>query len=383
MNFELKGNQVQKEFIKLEKVNVQNFINLIKKEFALKDIIDFRYKFIKENNFVLIPINKGYSMDIKQFLDANNIVEYKILFRNAIPEFKFKTIEDILKTRLPKSLIKFIPKSFDMIGSIAIVEFPGLDNLSQEEGTSLKTAVGKAITIVNSSIKSVYEQASQVKGEYRLRKLQFLNGVDDPETIHKENHAIFKINVKKTYFTPRLVTERNRISSLEINKNETIVDMFAGVGPFSIQIAKKKDVIIHSFDINLDAINYLKTNIKLNHVEDKVFPYNTDVKKLLIPDNKYGTLLKDQIDRVIMNLPERSLEFLDVACYLIKREGGIIHNYQFCMKPNPIRRGINQFKEKLRQYNYQIERILYAKKVKSYSPSSDLISLDVKVIPKR
>ena len=155
--------------------------------------------------------------------------------------------------------------------------------------------------------------------------------------------------------------------------------MFAGVGPFSIQIAKKKDVRIYSFDINSDAYKYLRKNILLNKVEKKVSAYNIDVKTLLEPNNTQGHLLKNQVDRVIMNLPESSLEFLDVACFLLKKSGGIIHNYQFCAKPNPIKLAIKNLADSLTRYKFQIEEIISAKKVKSYSPTSDLISIDVRL----
>lgn len=370
-----------RQFIKLKKENVQKFLDSIQKQFRSKSIIEYRYKFLKERDFILIPLNKKFIKEVKNFLDTN-LIFYELVYRDAIksPKFKYKTIDDVLKEIAPKWPINLIPKSYDIIGSIAIIDFSDLDDLQDQEKIYFKKDVAKAITLVNKSVKSVYEKASQVKGEYRLRKLKILYGEDHPETIHKENYAVFKINVKKAYFTPRLVNERKRIASSPIKKGELIVDMFAGVGPFSVQIAQKKEVQIYSFDINSNAYEYLKSNIILNHVENVIVPNNVNVKTLLKGDSHLGTILGNKVDRIIMNLPERSLNFLDVACFLIKKSGGIIHNYQFCDKPNPIQLAIEHFSQNLTKHDYHIKEILHTGVVKSYSPNSDLVSLDVKVI---
>jgi tRNA (guanine37-N1)-methyltransferase len=384
MTHKVKFNEQDGFFIKLNKFDVQSFIDLVQRQFRSKSIIEYRYKFINERDFILIPLNHCFIDDLQNYIDTNSSLKYEIVRKKVIknPKFKYKTIEDLLKEETPKWNSELIPKSYDIIGSIAIIEFSNLDNLVQKEKTLFKEDVAKAIVMVNKSVKSVYEKVSQVKGEYRLRKLQILFGNDEPETIHNENHAVFKLNVKETYFTPRLVTERKRVVNSNISKGELIVDMFAGVGPFSIQIAKKRDVKIYSFDINVDAYKYLKENIYLNHVEKKVFPFNIDIKTLLESENQQGNLLRGKIDRIIMNLPEKSLEFLDIACFLMKKSGGIIHNYQFCSKPKPIELGIEQFTHALSKYQYKIEDIIHADIVKSYSPLMDLISLDIKIIAK-
>jgi len=377
------NNQQKIPFIRLNKEDAQYLIDSIHKQFGSKSIIEYKYKIIKEKSKVLIPLKRKYINELASYLEERASINYNLIYRKAIinPRFKYKTIKDVLKEKSPKLPSNLIPNSYDTIGSIAIVEFPHLTNLSNKEILVYKTTIAKAITIVNKSIDSVYEKASQIKGEYRLRKLQLLYGNDNPETIHRENYSVFKVNVKTAYFTPRLVNERRRIANSPFNKGELIIDMFAGVGPFSIQIAKKHDVRVYAFDINLDAYKYLKENIILNQLENTVFPFNIDTKELLEYDNQLGNSLKGKADRIIMNLPEKSLEFLDVACFLINESGGIIHNYQFCPKPNPAEIAVERFTEALTHYKYQIENIIHINTVKSYSPTSDLISLDIKIIP--
>ena len=59
--------------------------------------------------------------------------------------------------------------------------------------------------------------------------------------------------------------------------------------------------------------------------------------------------LKGKVDRIIMNLPEKSLDYTDVVCFLMKETGGILHNYQFCEKPKQIEKAIINLKSKLNE----------------------------------
>jgi tRNA (guanine37-N1)-methyltransferase len=153
--------------------------------------------------------------------------------------------------------------------------------------------------------------------------------------------------------------------------------MFAGVGTFSIQIAKTNNVKIHAFDVNPYAFEYLRENTSLNKYKGEIYPNNIDVKELLEIDNQLGNKLHYKADRTIMNLPERSIEFLDVACYLTKKSGGNLHFYQFSEKPKPIEKTIKNLESTLTQYEWEIESIIESKVVKHYSPKSDLVVLDL------
>jgi tRNA (guanine37-N1)-methyltransferase len=153
--------------------------------------------------------------------------------------------------------------------------------------------------------------------------------------------------------------------------------MFAGVGPFSIQIAKKHKVMIHAFDINPYAYNYLCENISLNKLIGTITPHNLDINNLLNSNNEIGKSLKNKADRVIMNFPENSIKYLNVACYLMKKSGGILHNYQISTKPNSIKNAINKLDDNLRKNNWFIGQIITSKVVKPFSPKSDLVVIDL------
>ena len=119
-----------------------------------------------------------------------------------------------------------------------------------------------------------------VKGELRVRDLHIMAGGDTSETVHMEYGIKLLIDPSKAYFNPRLANERKRIATL-VKDGETVVDMFAGVGPFSIMIAKyARPEVIFAMDLNHDAIEYMKKNIELNKVTN-IVPMEGNSRELI------------------------------------------------------------------------------------------------------
>jgi len=370
-------------FIKLKKSSGQEFLKLINRVFGKRPVINQKIKIIHESKHVLFPL-----IDDDMLIDTlkksiGNDMEYQFIKNIGIinPKFKPKSIIEVLKDEIKEEFLELIPKSYDIIGDIAIVEINDVESLNEKETVIIKNKIANALTIVNRNVKSVYEKKSEIKGSYRLRELHHLYGEKKTKTIHKENNSVFELDVSQAFFTPRLVFERKRIASTDIQDGELIVDMFAGVGPFSIQIAKNHDVIIHSFDVNPYAYEQMGVNIKLNKLRGEVIPHNINIRKLTTPKNELGAFLKNNVDRIIMNLPEKSLEFIDVACFLMKKSGGIIHSYQFCDKPNSIEKAIDNLKESLIDQDWYIKMVHNSKIVKPFSPKAELIVVDLKIMP--
>jgi tRNA (guanine37-N1)-methyltransferase len=176
---------------------------------------------------------------------------------------------------------------------------------------------------IHREVKSVWRQTSAVSGDYRLRQLEFLLGERKTETIHREHGCRFKIDLEKAYFSPRLSYERTRVAKL-VQPGEVILNMFAGVGCYSISIAKhSKPLKVFSIDINPVAIHFLTENSRLNRVADVVVQIQGDAKDVI------NTRLLNVADRVIMPLPERAYQYLDSALSALKPTGGWLHYYAF------------------------------------------------------
>jgi len=219
-----------------------------------------------------------------------------------------KALENILSDEDTKDLVS----AFDQIGDIIIVRIP--DSL-----ISKKKIIGKALLEQVKTAKTVFHQSSPVEGDFRTRNLELIEGDEKTETEYRENGCRFIVDVEKAFFSPRLSTERERISNL-VNDHDVIINMFGGVGMFSLLAAKKKSCTVYNIDINPVASKLCEENIKLNKLKGKVISLNGDATKIIKEQ------LQDKADRVLMLLPERSDEFLDTAISSLNKNG-VIHYY--------------------------------------------------------
>ena len=219
-----------------------------------------------------------------------------------------KSLENILTSQESQELIS----SFDQIGDIIIVKIPN-------SLLTKKKLIGETLLNEVKIAKSVFYQASAVEGDFRTRNLEILAGEDKTETEYKEFGCKFTVDVENAFFSPRLSTERERIANL-VQDGEIVVNMFAGVGMFSIMIAKKKRCTVYSIDINPVATKLCEKNIISNKIVGSIISINGDASQVIQEQ------LKNKSDRTLMLLPERSDEFLESAINATK-SGGVIHYY--------------------------------------------------------
>jgi tRNA (guanine37-N1)-methyltransferase len=213
---------------------------------------------------------------------------------------------------LSKKEIGDLYGAFDQIGDIIILRIP--DSL-----VSKKEIIGNVLLEKVKTAKSVFYQCSPVSGDFRTRKLELLAGENKTETEYKEHGCRFIVDVEKAFFSPRLSTERDRIANL-IQDGETVINMFGGIGMFSIIAAKKKKCMVYNIDINPNASRLCEQSINLNKLVGKVESITGDATKII------EERLTGIGDRILMLLPERSDEFLDSAIKAAKKNG-TIHYY--------------------------------------------------------
>ncbi|RDJ32743.1 MAG: class I SAM-dependent methyltransferase family protein [Crenarchaeota archaeon] len=221
-------------------------------------------------------------------------------------------LKKALEGHLTEDESKQLFSAFDQIGDIIVVRIP-------ESLLSKKKIIGQTLLNEVKTARSVYYQSSDVKGDFRTRELELLVGLEDTQTEYKEFGCRFIVDVEKAFFSPRLSTERERIASL-VTDGETVINLFAGVGMFSILAAKKKKCTVFSIDINPVASELCEKNIAINKLKGAVISINGDASKV-VKNN-----LEEKADRTLMLLPERSDEFLDTAISVTK-DRGIIHYY--------------------------------------------------------
>jgi len=273
---------------------------------------------------------------------------------------------DFLANKLPSNLLAGVPRAIDFVGDIAIVEVP-------PELVNYKKAIGEAILNAHKQTRTVLAKSGAVEGVYRLRDFEVIAGVEKTVTVYREYGCVYHVDVAKAYFSPRLSTEHNRVAS-QVKEGETVVDLFAGVGPFAIPIAKKhENVRVYAVDVNPDAISLLKRNVAVNRVEKRIVPVLGDA----------GQVIREQLcgkaNRVIMNLPETAIEFVDVACDALKMEGGIIHYYEFTKASGPLEAARVRLTEAVSRSNRKIKKILLAKPVRAVAPYTWQVVVDAEI----
>jgi len=277
-------------------------------------------------------------------------------------------LRTLLADKLEPSQLKLIHKSYDIIGDIAVIRVP--ESLKQRSNI-----IAEAVMQTHKRVKSVWRQTSPVSGDFRLRDLEFVLGERKTETLHKEHGCIFKVNLEKCYFSPRLSHERMRIAQ-QVQLDEVILNMFAGVGCYSLVIAKhSKPKKIFSVDLNPVAIQYMQENIKLNKVEEKVIPIQEDAKEVT------EERLQNVADRVLMPLPERAYQYLDYALLALKPTGGWIHYYDFehaKKGESPIEKIESKVSEKLQMLGVNFE-VAFGRIVRTTGPKWYQVGLDIQV----
>lgn len=260
---------------------------------------------------------------------------------------------------IPNPQKAFLPRKWELLGDVVLMKIPQELEDNKKEVARAYAEELKAKTVLRDL---------GIEGDFREPKVELLWG-EETETIHKENGVKFKLDCAKLMFSSGNIDERIRMATIA-HDDEVVVDMFAGIGFFSIPMAvHSRPKAIYALEINPTAYHYLSENVKLNHVEDMV-------TSVLGDNREFG---KEGIaDRVIMGYLEDTQFFLPKALAFLKEEGGIIHYHEKC--PNELleKRPLENIRQEVEKIGQKLE-LLEMKTVKSYAPGVSHVVLDVRV----
>lgn len=250
---------------------------------------------------------------------------------------------------------------YDLLGTTAIIEFRGSRAAAKKEALKLMK--------FDPRITTVLLKAGPVTGKFRTRKLAYLAGARKYNVEYRENGCTFRFDPRKTFFSSRLSFERSRILGLA-KDGEWVCVMFAGAGPFAIELGKKfKASIVTAIEENPASVRYMKENVALNRTPN-VIPVKGDVKKVA---KKY----KASAERVIMPLPWSSLDFLDQAAMIAKKRA-IVHIYIFGKTKGLESNSWRKITAHAKKNRYAAKKI-FTRAVRTYSATESEIVIDYEI----
>lgn len=225
---------------------------------------------------------------------------------------KPKTLKQALATKLSASEADELVRSYDVLGSIAIIDVPEV--LEKKE-----KMIAEALLETHKQVKTVLKKLEKHEGEFRTQKLLLVAGDDTRETLVRESGCSFLLDVEQVYFSGRLSTERLRLAEL-VQPGEQVLVMFSGAAPYVVVLAKHSlaDRIV-GVEKNPAGHRYGVENLRLNKVKHAEL-FNRDCSDL--------SFLNDRFDRIIMPAPFNAVDFL-VQALSVAKDFCHVHCYCF------------------------------------------------------
>ncbi len=275
------------------------------------------------------------------------------------------SIAEILRNELLERELELLPSGFQKVGNKIILNL----DFKLEKKFSF---IGKAILKLFPNIKSVYVRRGGIVGEFRKPQIKLIAGEKNSVVEHFENGTWFVYDIKKIMFAKGNVSERGRLAKI-VKEGEVIVDMFVGIGYFSLPIAcKVENVKIYGIDLNPDSIFWLKEGIKKNKLGEKIIPILGDSKDIISKLIEEGI----KVDRVLMGYLPPPEEFIFSALSVLK-EGGIIH-YDALIRTDFVEEDLAKVLALFEVGGRRVE-IINPQRVKSYRPKVDHYVVDLRV----
>ena len=335
--------------VRVQKQNAE----VLRKNIARAGLLDKSHAIIDERGHVMIPVLSPPPSSLLKEHSAT-VKELDFPARRAIRD----PIDDVREAAtIPDALKPLLPDKWERFGDVGVIKLdPRLDRYEHEVAEAYASVLG---------LKAVLKDVVGISGQYRTPSTRLLLG-SDTVTTHVENGIRYRFDAAKIMFSSGNIEERMRMAGMACD-GEVVVDMFAGIGYFTLPLAVyQQPRKIVACEINPVAQKYLSENAKLNHVDRKIEVFAGDNRDL--PGEGYA-------DRVIMGYVKTTHEFLPVAMRLL-RDGGVVHYHETC--PNELLplRPIQRIVDNLQGGRAEIMR---SKVVKSYAPGVSHVVVDARV----
>ncbi|XP_054305210.2 tRNA (guanine(37)-N1)-methyltransferase isoform X4 [Pongo pygmaeus] len=295
----------------------------------------------KESRLIMLDPYKIFTHDSFEkaelsVLEQLNVSPQISTYNLELTYENFKS-EEILRAVLPEG--QEVTSGFSRVGHIAHLNL-------RDHQLPFKHLIGQVMIDKNPGITSAVNKINNIDNMYRNFQMEVLSGEQNMMTKVRENNYTYEFDFSKVYWNPRLSTEHSRITEL-LKPGDVLFDVFAGVGPFAIPVAKKNCTVFAN-DLNPESHKWLLYNCKLNKVDQKVKVFNLDGKDFLQGPVKEELMQLLGLSKerkpsvhVVMNLPAKAIEFLSAFKWLLDGQPcsseflPIVHCYSFSKDANP------------------------------------------------
>ncbi|XP_054014036.1 tRNA (guanine(37)-N1)-methyltransferase-like isoform X1 [Hylaeus anthracinus] len=298
---------VELPFLKFRDVTISEVIPVLKK--YLVKVRNFK-SIQNTANETIVYLNPKLIQNFENFSenDRQKLAEVYEQFGTAKVTVKYDNWDgnDILKAILPKGID--VPSSYSLVGHIVHLNL-------RDEHLPYKNVIGQVLLDTIPSARTVVNKVNTIDTTFRHFTMEILAGDKNTITVTKENGFTYELDFSQVYWNSRLCTEHLNLIKL-MKPKDTLYDVFAGIGPFSIPAARA-GVNVFANDLNPESYKWLQRNAVINKVTVNFKSFNLDgrefIKSIVKADilnrranNGIGT------EHIAMNLPSNAVDFLDV-----------------------------------------------------------------------
>ena len=314
----------------------------IRQELHRRGLVDRTVRMTKRGGDVLIPVTAEPPADLVARgarMETVDALSPRPLARNPQQELRIR----LRRYHVPQGLA---PTKWERLGDVVVLR---LSPAARDYGPAIGFAFAEVL-----DARAVVEDLSGIHGLLRTPEIRILWG-RGLEVEHIEGGVRYRFDVAKVMFSSGNLPERTSIA-LKIRNGAVVVDLFAGIGYFSLPIATHaRPARVYACELNPVAFHYLVENVAINRAA-AVVPLFGDCR---------DTAPRGVADAVLLG-HFSAADYLDVAFECLRGSGLVVY-HELCPKEQFPQAPVAHLTEGARMHWYDVESV-HSRIVKSYAP---------------
>lgn len=279
----------------------------------------------------------------------------------APPRPPVERVRARLAQRAGEAVARDLPRGYQRLGDVLLLRLPStLEPWGDELGRLFQEELGVATVLATDG---------PMEGESRRPRVRLLAG-ERTETRVQEEGVFYHLDAARTMFARGNKSERRRAGDL-VRPGETVADLFAGIGYFTVPAAKfGHPARVHAVERDPVPFRYLLRNLQVNHVAERVVPHLGDCRTEPLPLGGF--------DRIFLGYLPSCLPFVPRALELLRKEGGWLHLHFVVSTPRWESEARADAREAVERAGATVLE-LQARRVKPYGPARVHVVVDARV----